>query len=64
MAEDEVAYYTEWSDETSSDYCAYRVMAADFDKNGVIMPADAASISNATLGLSEIDQVEGKVIDL
>ena len=51
-------------DDALDAYNAAMVMAADFDRNGVINANDAASISNASLGLSEIDQVEGKVNDL
>jgi hypothetical protein len=64
IAENEVAYYTMWSDNMSDEYCAYMVMAADFDKNGVITEADSANICNVTLGLYEIDQVNRKVIEL
>lgn len=53
-----------WSDNMSDEYCAYMVMAADFDKNGVITEADSANICNVTLGLYEIDQVNRKVIEL
>ena len=64
MAEDEAATITEWSDDMSDDYLPCRVMAADFDKNGVVQSADASNLSNVTLGLSEIDQVNGEIINL
>ena len=62
IAEDEVLMNTDWSDEYSDNYTEYMLIAADFDKNGVIKAADTANIENTALGITIIDQTDGSVM--
>ena len=53
---------TSWSDPKSPDYCYWRTLAADLDKDGVITDNDALLILMCVMGQIDVDQTTGKVI--
>lgn len=62
IVEDEARWMTEWSFEDSESYDPIKVLAADFNRDGMIDFIDKSLLESVVLGEADIDQITGEVI--